>query len=620
MAATFLGATARTGRRSRSHRPGGRGRGRGAWPRRVARNLGTPIALAIAAPLLTAATASAQFDDRTVGQYYRIELPRPTQRNSSFGVRVERLAPGSLAMPAPLDVISVPVPIRALNGRITELPRRGRIYFTVYDAAGAARLLELDLIHRESRLIGEPPGSPPAYDVELLVSSRPAKIYVRWIGPGQPQETQVYDGETLRWLEWTAEFEPNERAAGFEAREPFLWTLDPFGNPVLVDAQRDRVEARFDHRRWLGDIHAAVADAWRDVLLYRIDAGHDRYQLIDVRSGEIGPPLDLEGYGQVQPRLAFAGRVLVNLDIERRPLRSARRLARTAIALGTGQLYDLRDGTSFGGFRVVVPPDLPVASLGTTDDPALPGRLWVHTPIDDERIDLDLPDCRRGVDGGDEVAARLDVAWGRDDPGFYRYRLRTAEASRSAIGALAIRAGRATDQSGAPEGWGMDLIDRERWLRWTNALGPAEENIAPGEELDGFVIAAERDTRPGIVEYRVQAALGLSRGCESDRRFLENSWPGYTIAPESVDPDDAGELAERLGRLVERACEIDWIDAASCPELGRLAESLADRPPAWGPELSSFREALAAARTRREAEIVLADAERSIREAVDPGS
>ncbi|NIR43587.1 MAG: hypothetical protein GWN99_06770, partial [Gemmatimonadetes bacterium] len=55
-------------------------------------------------------------------------------------------------------------------------------------------------------------GAPPPYRVELLVSSRPAKIYARWFGPGYLPETHIYDGETLRWLERTSEFEPDERA------------------------------------------------------------------------------------------------------------------------------------------------------------------------------------------------------------------------------------------------------------------------------------------------------------------------------------------------------------------------------------------------------------------------
>ncbi|NIR44582.1 MAG: hypothetical protein GWN99_09835, partial [Gemmatimonadetes bacterium] len=59
----------------------------------------------------------------------------------------------------------------------SELPERGRIYFTVYDAAGSVRLLEIDLIRRESRVVAVPAGAPPPYRVELLVSSRPAKIY-----------------------------------------------------------------------------------------------------------------------------------------------------------------------------------------------------------------------------------------------------------------------------------------------------------------------------------------------------------------------------------------------------------------------------------------------------------
>ncbi|NIQ52673.1 MAG: hypothetical protein GWN71_04250, partial [Gammaproteobacteria bacterium] len=75
------------------------------------------------------------------------------------------------------------------------------------------------------------------------------------------------------------------------------------------------------------------------------------------------------------------------------------------------------------------------------------------------------------------------------DRQFYHYRLRTADTSENAAGALAIEAGRLADRSGAPDGWGTDLIGRERWIRWTNALGPAEQDVAPGGELGGFVIA-----------------------------------------------------------------------------------------------------------------------------------
>ncbi|NIR43586.1 MAG: hypothetical protein GWN99_06765, partial [Gemmatimonadetes bacterium] len=98
-----------------------------------------PIFPALTLICLSATAAPAQFEaERAIGKFYSIELPRFAQR-SSFGVRVERLAPGSLAMPAPLDVIPVAVPVAALTGQISELPERGRIYFTVYDAAGSVR-------------------------------------------------------------------------------------------------------------------------------------------------------------------------------------------------------------------------------------------------------------------------------------------------------------------------------------------------------------------------------------------------------------------------------------------------------------------------------------------------
>ncbi|NIR44580.1 MAG: hypothetical protein GWN99_09825, partial [Gemmatimonadetes bacterium] len=190
--------------------------------------------------------------------------------------------------------------------------------------------------------------------------------------------------------------------------------------------------------------------------------------------------------------------------------------------------------------------------------------------------------------------------------------------SENAAGALAIAGGRSADRVGAPDGWGSDLIDRERWVRWTNGLGPPDQDVAPGDERQGFVIAAEPDTRPGIAEYRLQAAHGLPRGCESDDRFLKNSKPGFTVAPERLDTSNSRERAGRLKRLVDRACVIAWVDAADCPGLQRAAAALFDARAPGSTELARFRETLATARMSREAEIVLGDAERSVREVVDP--
>ncbi len=561
----------------------------------------------------------AQFGtDQAIGQYYKIEPPLRVDR-SYYGVRVERVAPGSLAMPPPLDVIPVAVPIRALTGQITELPERGRVYFTAIDAGGALRLIEVDLIRRESRTIDPPIGSPSPYAAQVLVPPGSSKIYVQWIGPGYLAETNIYDGETLRWLGRTGQFLPDERAAGFVARSPYAWTVDPGGRPVLVDTQRDMVAATFDYQRWFDQVQAVVSDAWGDVLLYRIDVGHDRYQLVDVRSGEIGPPLDLEGYGMVQPRLALNGRMLVLIDIERRPLRNVTRYAETAVALGGGVIFDLRDREQAAEFRIVVPFDFPASSLGTSDDPAVPGRLWIHGPTDDDRFDFELPGCRRGSRGGDGVDATLFGRWGgAEDPYVYRYGISVAEGSEAAAGGMAIEAGRSTDRSGAPQGWGMDVIKREAWLRWTNSLGPADDDVAPGTVKRGFIISADPETRPGIVEYRIQAALGLPRGCESDDRFLDNSLSGWTIAPERVDTIDPRKLAERLERLVERACEIGWIESNDCRRLDSLAEALVDSTSERVANLQLFLAAINDAGMTGAASAVLRDAVQSIHEILDP--
>jgi hypothetical protein len=562
--------------------------------------------------------AAAQFDGgKAIGQFYTLEPPLTTYQ-TFLGVRVERVAPGYLAAPPPIDPIAVRVPMRLLTGQILELPERGRIYFTAIDAAGALRLIELDLVRRESRTIDPPFGSLVPTWLQMLVPPQSTKIYVQWYGPGFLAETHIYDSESLRSLGRTNQFLPDERAAGFVGRDWYAWTLDPIGRPLLLDTQRDQVAAAFDHRRWFDQVNAVVADAWGDVLLYRIDVGHDRYQLVDVRSGEIGPPLDLEGYGLVQPRLVLDGRMLVLIDIERRPLRRATRFAETAVALGGGAVYSLRDGSHAADFHLVVPFDLPATSIGTTDDPAIPGRLWVHGPRDDQRFDFDLPSCRRPADGGDRVQASLHARWSPDAPQVYSYAAQVSETDDAAVGALAVEVDGHVDRSAAPEGWGMDLLDQGDWLRWSNALGPIEENIAPGSIKQGFVISADEGTRPGIVEYRIQAALGLPRRCESDGRFLQNSHAGWTIGPDKLETIDPKARAERLERLVTQACEIGWVGAGSCPELTRIAGAIVDSRSQRPSNLDSFLQALTTARTSREATAVLSDAAAAVREIVDP--
>ncbi len=575
---------------------------------------------ALAALALLPAEASGQFfDDATTGQFYRVEAAMTVGRTFAE-VRIERVAPHAIAPPAPLAPLRLPVPLGALTGQIIELPERQRLYVAGLDARGTARLMEIDLLGRQIREVAPRAGAGPAYAVRMLAAPDAAKLYVAWYASAVTPATDIYDGNSLVWLGDTVEFAPDERAAGFEHQPPYLWTLDGAGRPLLLDTDRDRVVRSFDYRRWLGPHYGVVADAWRDLLLVRLDLGHDRYQVVDVVSGEIGPPLDLEGIRQAQPRLALAGRLLVLIDMERRPPRRAR-WSETAIALGGGAIYDLRAGGRVDEFQLIVPPNLPAFAVGTHADPTAPGRLWIYVPGDDQRLDFDLPACDFRAPRGDAVRAELVGRWGgAGDPTLYRYRLAVAASSPAAVGALAIRAGRESERTSKPEGWGVDLIDRDRWVRWTNGLGPAADDVAPDSIRGGFVIAADSETRPGIAEYRVQAAIGLPRGCESDDRFLDNSIAGYTIAPERVDTDDPRKLARRLAEIVEQACEIGWAGEGDCPRLIAAAEALESSKADRHAAAQLFRDALAGADLNDSAAAVLSDAAAAVEAALESSS
>jgi hypothetical protein len=548
-----------------------------------------------------------------VGQYYSVQPPQPGERSFNV-VRIERVAPHSLAFPPPVTPLRVPTTLRALTGQVIELPERQRLYFSAFDAAGVLRLFEIDLLGREVREIAPRPGMGVPYGAHLLASPDADKIYVQWFTSGTLPGTDIYDGASLHWLGQTSAFRPDERAVGFQNQEPFLWTLDLGNRPVLVDTQRDRVVRVFDYERLFGPTYGVVSDAWRDLLLVRAEVGHDRYRVVDTVSGELGPALDLDGYRQAQPRFALAGRILVLIDMERQPPSRARSWRETAIATGRGLVYDLRSGERLRDFSLIVPPEFPVSAVGTTPDPGLPGRLWLHVPGDDERMDFSVASCSRKTPAGDRLRASVEIAWTGDEPRRYTYRVHVSETSDGAAAAFAVRAGRESERTDAPDGWGLDLIDGDRWVRWMNGLGPASENVAVGASRGGFALTAKSGSRPGIGEYRIQAAMGLPRGCESDDRFLDNSLRGFTVVPEPVAPASTAESARRLARLTERSCEIGWIEPGRCDELGGLATAAVtvtateDRAAA----VRAFLAALASDVAAGNARVVLGDAARAV--------
>ena len=125
--------------------------------------------------------------------------------------------------------------------------------------------------------------------VALLAPAHSNKLYIQWWGPGALMETDVYDGETLTWLGTTLDFRPDERALGFEHHSPYAWTIGPGDRLALIDTRSDRLVRYLDTERWLGGLQGVVADTWGDLILFRIAAGGDRYQVVDVVSGEAGP-------------------------------------------------------------------------------------------------------------------------------------------------------------------------------------------------------------------------------------------------------------------------------------------------------------------------------------------
>ncbi len=572
--------------------------------------------LALAILALGARDSLAQFQGReAVGQFYQITPPLGASRYFD-AVLVERVSRISTLMPPPIRPLPVPQSLVALTGQILELPERQRIYFTAVNTGGSISLLEIDLLTREIRPVLPQPDVGPVYAAHLLAASDASRLYVQWFAAGTPPRTEIYDGQTLQWLGRTSAFRPDERAAGFEQKPPYLWTLDPANRAVLVDTGRDQVAQVFEVQRWFGPVNGVVSDAWRDLILVRLDVGHDRYHVVDVTSGEIGPPLDLEGYRTAQPRLVLDGRALALIDMERRPYDPSRGWSATAIAIGSGSVYDLQRGGQPVDFQLTVPLELPVSSVGTTTDPAVPARLWVHVPGDDERIDFGWPACDRKSPRGDAVEVRIEADWDpAGDPFLYRYRLTVADASDAPVSAFALQIGRETAKTGAPDGWGVDLIKRDRWVRWSNGLGPPQQNIAVGEAGAGFVVESNLDTRPGIVEYRIQAAIGLPRGCESDDRFLDNSLHGYTLAPTRIESAIPRKLAQRLVELVEQACDIGWIVESECPALRSAAAAAESAEDNRSSAVDAFLRLLADARLDDdEANTVLWDAAMAIKE------
>ena len=535
-------------------------------------------------------SASAQLDLTPArGAYYTLE-PELTADRFFSSVEVQRVAPGFLAPPAPAAPVETGVQLRGLTGQIFELPEQGRLYFPAVDSRGGIRLFELDLFGRLVREVRPPLARVTPAAVTLLAAQRPDKLYVRWWGPGAVPETEIYNGVTLTWLGTVVDFSPDPRVWGFEHRSPFLWAMGRGEDVVLVDAARDAVVRSIEPARWMPDGSAAVADAWRDLVLLRIGTGA-RYQVVDIVSGEIGPPLQLPYRERAVARLLFAGRLMILLATEPGPLTRYSPF-RLSIATGAGTIFDLRTGHELESFNLVVPPELPSYALGTDEDPTVPGRLWVHALGDRQRFAFEqLPSCRRPPNGK-ELETAVSVSW--DDRRAYYYSVSVQDGSPQAAGAFALEAGRATTRIQSPPGWGSDRLKGDRWVRWTNGLGPPSENVGAGSSMSGFALVADEETLPNIVAYRVQGAIGLPRGCESDDDFLDNGVAGYTVGPERVDPDDTKELARRLERLVTRACELERLSENACDPLRSLARRV-ESERGGGGSLDAFRAELAEA-------------------------
>ncbi len=577
-----------------------------------------PIAsalLALAATLNPHAPANAQ-SRSAIGRFYQVE-PAQFPAPSFEAVRIERFAPHALVTPPPLDQIELGARLAMLTGQLLELPELNRIYITALDTRGLARLFEIDLLLRSAREIVAPQGLGPARGAFVQAAPDGSKIYVRWLRQGRSGVTDIYAGGSLSWLGSTNEFLPDQRVtARLEHRAPYMWTTGAGRSLLLVDTGRDQVVARFDVQRRLGPVYAAAVDAWRDLVLVQTDVGVSRYQVIDVVSEEMGPALDLDDHHYARAQLVMGGRLVVLVDQERGPLEPG--WVDDAVATGSGAVFDLRDGRPITDFRFHLPYATPVSAVGALADPTVPGRLWLYAPGDDRRLDLDLPACDRRSAPGDGLRASIAVRWNPTDPLRYGYRLGLAASSEAAAGALAIEAARGTARTAAPQGWGTDLIGRDRWVRWSNGLGPAEDDVQPGTDRSGFWIEAQAETRPGIVAYRVQAQIGLARGCESDDRFLDNALGGFTVGPQRTELGDPRALAQRLTELLDLACEIGWIAASDCPQLRAAAEEVERARANRATTIGRFLGALAGASMVDEGGLVLEDAAAAIQESMKP--
>lgn len=501
---------------------------------------------------------------RALGTFYRLEEPDPFVR-SLAAVRIERFAPPALAPPGPIEPIGLPRALRSLTDLVLELPDRQVLFFAGVDGRGFTRLVEIDLIRREAREVVPSQYAGAPYAVRARIAPDGSKLYVQWLGPGGLEpHTDIYDGALLSWIGRTAEFQADLRALEFEHRPPYLWTFDYRDRLVLVDTDRDRVVRTVDPRAPLGSVQGEVVDAWRDLLLVRESI--DRYRVVDVGSGEVGPTRAVTAGPRDLARLVGGGRFLIHLEVDRRVTRHYPGRP-TATVTGNGSIHDIRSGDPVGEFHLALAPDVPHWALGTEPDPTTGSRLWVYGPGDRQRFELKVPPCDGRAPPRAEVRPVVDASWNAERSR-YRYSLTLDGSDRG--WAFALEAGLAVQSARRPDGWGTDRIDGDRWIRWTNGLGPPDENIGPAPKV--FVVEAKPETRPGLVEARVQAEIGLARGCERGDRFLENSTRAWTIGPERV-PREADELAGRLQTLTGQVCDLDWLDGTVCTALRDAADA-----------------------------------------------
>lgn len=569
---------------------------------RRARSARLVLAIGVAVPCLLAIAAgggpSVQTRTGTIGRYYRFGAPDAFERTIT-AVRVERFAPHTLAGPAPIAPVPLPVRLQAFTEPVIELPEAGRAFVAATDTRGVARFLEIDLVRRQAREVEPSRFAGPGPALRALVAPDGSKVYVQWLGPRIDPPTDIYDGALLRWLDRTVEFRADLRALEYEHRRPWLWTFDPQDRLVLVDTRTDRIVRRIDPALQIGDERAVVVDAWRDLLLVRQAGTPARFRVLDSVSGEIGPPLEVAEEGPGIGRLTGNGRFLAWLRVDRRiPRRFSGPPLHTVT--GDGALYDLRAQEAAAGFHLALPPGVPARALGTEPDPLVPGRLRVYGPGDRQDFDLGVPRCDDAGADGEPIRASVSMVREREGSGTrYAYRLSVSPESPSGAGAFAVQVGGAARGRRAT-GWGLDRLEEGSWVRWLNGLGPDTEDVPPGGSAH-FHLEAEPGTYPGTVRYRVRPAPLPPRGCEREDRFLERGLAGWTIGPERL-PEAAARRIERLADLVERACRLNWIEPEHCDPLTAAAEAIArdgDRAAAVTAFSGAVRDRLPENETRR---------------------